>query len=394
MSKWPMVRLGDVCLINPSKKSTIDQYEGKEVSFVPMSSVGEDGSIDVSDKRFYSEVVNGFTYFIENDVLFAKITPCMENGKGAIAKGLINGLGVGSTEFHVLRAFPDAVLSEWIFLFLSSPKVRKSAEKNMTGSAGQKRVPKEFLEEIPIPLPSLNIQKSYVAVLYKAREIIDGHKRQLEELGNLAKAVFIDMFGDPARNDKGWEMSYIRDLVKSTQYGSSEKASTQPLEYPILRMNNITYSGEWDFSDLKYINLSENDKKKYMIHKGELLFNRTNSKELVGKAAAYRENYPMAFAGYLIKLTPNERANNEFLSAFLNSAYGKLVLRSMAKSIIGMANINAKELGSIRVNVPPIDLQTRFAEIVTQIETQKSLVKQSLVESQNLFNSLMSRYFD
>lgn len=104
MGKWPLVRLGDVCEINPPKQQMLIMFEGKEVSFVPMSSVDENGNIDVSDIRLFSDVSNGYSYFIENDVLFAKITPCMENGKGAIARGLQNGVGVGSTEFHILRA--------------------------------------------------------------------------------------------------------------------------------------------------------------------------------------------------------------------------------------------------------------------------------------------------
>src|SRR5690606_34923922 len=226
------------------------------------------------------------------------------------------------------------------------------------------------IANLKIPLPPFNVQKYIANVLDKTQEIIDGHKKQLAELDNLIKSVFYEMFGDPGRNEKNWEVVQIKDLAKNMQYGTSKKASTEKLEYPILRMNNITYSGEIDLSDLKYINLSDKEKEKYLVYKGEMLFNRTNSKELVGKSAPYRYDYPMAYAGYLIKLTPNEKANSEFISAFLNSKYGKALLESMAKNIIGMANINAKELGSIRIYLPPIDLQNKFADIVTKIEEQ------------------------
>ena len=128
MAKWPLVRLGDVCEINPPKQQILNMFEGKEVSFVPMSSVDEIGNIDVSDIRPFSDVSNGYSYFIENDVLFAKITPCMENGKGAIARGLKNGVGAGSTEFHILRADVEKITSEWIYRFLSLPMIRKFAE--------------------------------------------------------------------------------------------------------------------------------------------------------------------------------------------------------------------------------------------------------------------------
>ena len=149
-----------------------------------------------------------------------------------------------------------------------------------------------------------------------------------------------------------------------------------------------------DFSDLKYIDLNEKEKTKYLVHKGELLFNRTNSKELVGKTAVFKEDKPMAFAGYLIKLVPNKRANSEFISAYLNSSYGKKLLKKMAKNIIGMANINAQELSSIKIYIPPITLQNQFADIVAKIEDQKDLVKKAIDETQYLFDCLMSEYFN
>jgi len=159
-------------------------------------------------------------------------------------------------------------------------------------------------------------------------------------------------------------------------------------------MNNITYQGEMDFTDLKYIDLADKDLDKYLVHQGEVLFNRTNSKELVGKTAVYREKEPMAYAGYLIRLIPNEKANGEFISAFLNSPYGKKLLRNMAKNIVGMANINAQELENIDIYIPPITLQNKFAEIVKKTEEQKQLVRKAIDETQYLFDSLMSEYFD
>ena len=138
-----MAKLGDICIINP-KTPVID--DNCTVSFVPMPRVGENGEFDASDIKMYHEVKKGFTYFQNGDILFAKITPCMENGKGAVASSLENGIGFGSTEFHVLRPKDNLATSEWIYYLLSWSAFRKEAEKNMTGSAGQKRVPKSFLE--------------------------------------------------------------------------------------------------------------------------------------------------------------------------------------------------------------------------------------------------------
>ena len=124
-----------------------------------------------------------------------------------------------------------------------------------------------------------------------------------------------------------------------------------------------------------------------------MLFNRTNSKKLVGKTAVYREEKPMAFAGYLVKLEANQDSNTEYISAYLNSKYGKSILLNMAKSIVGMANINAEELKKIMILKPPVKLQDEFAEKVQKIEEQKKLMQESLYEMENNFNALMQRAF-
>ena len=131
------IALKDICDINPQIQGIDDDTE---ISFVPMSSVSEDGKIDTLDIRKYGNVKKGYMVFQENDVLFAKITPCMENGKGAIARSLKNGIGCGSSEFYVLRPNKESVLSEWIYYLTSWGWFRKEAEKHMTGSAGQRRV--------------------------------------------------------------------------------------------------------------------------------------------------------------------------------------------------------------------------------------------------------------
>ena len=146
----------DVCTINPKAPTLEDDLQ---VSFVPMPRVGENGEFDPSEIREYKDVKKGFTYFADGDVLFAKITPCMENGKGAVACGLKNKVGYGSTEFHVLRPNANKVLDKWLYYLTSWPVFRKEAEKNMTGSAGQKRVPKAFLENYQIEIPSIHTQK-------------------------------------------------------------------------------------------------------------------------------------------------------------------------------------------------------------------------------------------
>jgi len=255
----------------------------------------------------------------------------------------------------------------------------------------------KYVRELDIRLPSILSQNMIVKTLDSVIELLALRKQQLAELDNLTKSIFYDMFGDPVINEKGWETGKIKDLALKIQYGTSAKASSERLSrfsVPILRMNNITYQGSIDLTDLKYVDLDEKQKEKYLVYKGDMLFNRTNSKELVGKTAVFREEKPMAYAGYLVRLVPNEKANSEFISAYLNSIYGKKLLMKMAKNIVGMANINAQEMSNIDIYIPPIELQNKFADTVMQIEKHKTLINKAITETQYLFDSLMSEYFD
>ena len=128
MSKWKTVKLGEVCIINP--KDVIDNDE-MQVSFIPMQKVSESGDIDASEIRIAKEVMKGFTSFAEDDVLMAKITPCMENGKGAIARGLFNKRGFGSTEFFVIRPNTSVVCSEWVYYYTTQKNFRINCERNI-----------------------------------------------------------------------------------------------------------------------------------------------------------------------------------------------------------------------------------------------------------------------
>ena len=157
---WGLQRIGDICEINPKKAKDFHLQSDCEVSFVPMSAVSEKGEIDATETKKYEEVKNGFTYFIENDILFAKITPCMENGKGCVATNLHNGIGFGSTEFHVIRTSIN-VNPYWLYTVTTFKQFRKKAAANMTGSAGQRRVPTKFLENYKLALPPIELQNKF-----------------------------------------------------------------------------------------------------------------------------------------------------------------------------------------------------------------------------------------
>jgi len=192
---WGLQSLGECCEINPKKSLDNRLVQDLEVSFVPMPAVSDNGIIDVSEKRLYDEVKTGFTYFAEGDVLFAKITPCMENGKGAVAIGLCNGIGFGSTEFHVLRPLKNKSNSYWLYLITVFSVFRKNAEANMTGSAGQRRVPATFLDKYQIALPPIELQESFalfVKQVDKSKSIV---QKALDETQLLFDSLMQQYFG-------------------------------------------------------------------------------------------------------------------------------------------------------------------------------------------------------
>ena len=382
-------RLKDICTINPKSPGFQDELT---VSFVPMPKVGENGEFDPSEIKTYQEVKKGFTYFQNGDVLFAKITPCMENGKGAIAQSLENGVGFGSTEFHIIRPAPKYVTSKWLFYLLSWQTFRKEAEKNMTGSAGQKRVPKSFLEEYGIDLPDISIQEKRTNILDKICSLISLRKQQLAKLDELVKARFVEMFGAYPSNEKGWEVGTIRDIVADVRYGTSRPA-VDGGTYPYLRMNNITYDGQLDLSDVKRIDIPDNELSKCTVKRGDVLFNRTNSKELVGKTCVYDKDEMMVLAGFIIRVRVNDRVLPEFLASFLNADFSKKMLLGMCKAAIGQANINAQELQNIGLYLPPVPLQHRFVDFKTHIDRQKLTIQQSLDKLEVLKKALMQEYF-
>lgn len=160
---WGLTTLGKCCELNPRNSTGI--ADDVQVSFVPMSAVSEHGTIDVSEHKPYGEVKTGYTHFEENDVLFAKITPCMENGKGAVATGLENGIGAGSTEFHVLRPIPGKSNPYWLYTLTMLDGFREEAKKRMTGTGGQLRVPIGFLNYYPISAPPIDLQNTFESIV-------------------------------------------------------------------------------------------------------------------------------------------------------------------------------------------------------------------------------------
>ena len=191
--KNELKRLGECCIINP-RRPNIALCDTDKVSFIPMSAISEEGYLaDMTDEE-YGKVKKGFTYFENNDVLFAKITPCMENGKGAIVHGLTNGIGMGSTEFHVLRPINGISSPYWLLALTRMPIFRERAAKNMSGTGGQKRVNASYLDHFMVGLPAIEEQRRFEAIYKqtdKSKSVIQKvsiylNDIQSDELGKIA----------------------------------------------------------------------------------------------------------------------------------------------------------------------------------------------------------------
>ncbi|WAM22400.1 MAG: restriction endonuclease subunit S (plasmid) [Candidatus Methanoperedens sp.] len=188
---WEIGTISTIAEVNP--KTDVSQlHEDSPVTFLPMENISENAKILKRDTRKYFEVKKGFTCFAERDVLFAKITPCMENGKGALATYLTNNIGFGSTEYHVLRAKENGN-AEFILFLTRSQKIRKDAEKYMTGSAGQKRVSKDLFLHYKIPIPPLNEQRQIANILSKVDDTIQKAQENINKIKTV-KMMLINQF--------------------------------------------------------------------------------------------------------------------------------------------------------------------------------------------------------
>ena len=255
-----------------------------------------------------------------------------------------------------------------------------------------KTLNKATLSEIEVEICSIEKQRQIVNILDKIMSAVDGRKQELQLLDELIKARFVEMFGDPVKNPKGWEVVTIGDIVTEVRYGTS-KPAVEGGKYPYLRMNNLTADGHLDLNDLKYIDIPDDEIEKCVVRKGDVLFNRTNSIELVGKTVVFDLQEDMIIAGYIIRVRLNKRLLPEILSQYMNLEALKDILRSMAKGAVNQANINAQELRSIKVYIPDMELQKQFIEMKNQVDKSKVAVQKALDETQILFDSLMQKYF-
>ena len=429
---WATATIGEICHVNP--RSFLEPVDDDwPVSFVPMAAVEErSGRISLSQVRPYGEVRKGYTRFAEGDVLFAKITPCMENGKIAIAKGLTNGSGCGSTEFHVLRT-ADCLSNEYLMHFLLQDDYRKSAQRDMTGTAGQLRVPVAFLAESKVPLAPLpeqgrivvEIEKQFtrldasVASLERARANLRRYRasvlksacegslvpteasvareegRDYEAGGALLERVLLERrarwesqekrrgkYREPSPPDaselpglpEGWVWATL-SMIGEVRLGRqrSPKRAIGPYMRPYLRAANVTWDG-LDLSDVKSMDFNPSEYEIYQLQQGDILLSEASgSVDEVGKPAVWNNQIDgCCFQNTLIRVrVPSELVPYVHCHLLNDARSGAL---GRAARGVGIHHLGAQRAESWTIAMPPLAEQGR---IVAEVERRLSVIGQS-----------------
>ena len=281
-----------------------------------------------------------------------------------------------------LDRLSDRVDRDYLICFLKAYNFGR-----VIGGTSQPQITKAGISSIEVPLFSLEKQ---IVIRLRLKSILDelvSCKALLAKLDTLVKSRFVEMFGG-----SGWPVATVGSLATDIRYGTSKKASDSG-QFVYLRMNNMTDGGGLDFDDVKYIDLDGSELDKCLVVDGDLLFNRTNSREKVGKTAVFHEKEPMVIAGYIIRVRLGDRIRPDFLAAYMNLPTTKAMLRSIARGAVHQANINSKELSAIEVPVPPICLQDSFLAFVAEVDKSRFIVQQKIEKLQTLYDSLAQKYF-
>lgn len=394
------VPLGEVCEINPRLPKAHGLQDDSEIGFVPMAAVDEvTGTIGQRLTRRFAEVRKGYTPFAEDDVLFAKITPCMENGKVAIARDLPGGRGFGSTEFHVLRA-GEAVLPEWVYYFVRQQRFRNAAGRSFTGTAGQQRVPAAHMAGAAIPVPELAHQRRMVEALSCADSLVRLRRRARGVTELMAQAFLIDMFGDPAHNPKAWPVVTLGELLEGIDSGKSPRCLDRPKaedEWGVLRLSALK-NALYDESDHKTLPDGEQPDTRSEVRAGDLLISRKNTPELVGTPAYVWETRGRILLPDLIfrlRLRPDAGLHPLYLWALLRAPATRRRLRLMASgTAASMPNISKERLRTLPVMVPAADLQEAFAQRMAALRAISQQQDAALAHAKTTFEALLAHAFD
>jgi len=379
------VALGEIAEINPRDAELAKLDLATPLAFVPMSSVKEDGTMQAVETRPYSDLAKGFTAFRNGDILLAKITPCFENNKIALAR-IDTSIGFGSTEFHVLRPRNGKLDSRYLLHFIRQRKVLQAGKRRMTGSAGQRRVPRSFLEELEIPLPPIEEQKRIAAILDKADELRRLRQRAIDRLNQLSQSTF-------AHHQKQLDAAPVKlsDLCHRITDGTHQSPIWAEEGIPFLFVSNIR-NQEINFETDKYVSevTYQSLTRKTSIDAGDVLYTCVGS---YGHAAVVPDDQKFIFQRHIAHLKPDPAAiDSTYLMFLLESPE---VRRQADKGATGIAQktVTLSVLNSILVKVPDIRVQRRVARYLSRVRGQRRKLLCYIQKQNLLFSSIQHRAF-
>ncbi|MCK2125735.1 restriction endonuclease subunit S [Thauera aromatica] len=342
-SHWAIKRLRFVAELNPSKSELAGIDRATVVSFLPMEAIGDDGSINLERTRPISEVETGYTYFRDGDVTLAKITPCFENGKGALMQGLEAGIGFGTTELIVARPNPSEVLGPLLNWIFRSPNFRAQGEASMYGAGGQKRVPDDFVRDFAWSFPPLREQSAIAAFLDRETAKIDALIAEQEKLiallaekrqATISHAVTKGLNPNAPMKDSGvawlgavpahWDVVRVKALSQfstSGPRGWSERITEEGSLF--IQSGDLNDSMGLDYETAKRVNVGDDaEASRTRLVEGDVVVCITGAKTgNVALCASLRE--PAYVNQHLCLIRPNVEVHGRFLALSLKSTVGQ-----------------------------------------------------------------------
>lgn len=410
---WIETTLEDIGIINPKHRRDIDQ--NTLVSFVPMPFVREDSSdLQLGDDKPLSEVSKGYTHFCDGDVLFAKITPCMENGKAAVATNLKNKLGCGSTELHVLRPLGN-IPPQYIYSYLHQKKYRDGARNHMTGSAGQLRVPGEYFKKSIIPLPPLNEQRRIVAKLDQLLPKVRLCEERLEKVtvimkrfrqSVLAAACSGKLTADWRKEkkiDPNWKAIKLGSLISMLDQGWSPKCkiNNSPSDsiWGVIKTTAVQPM-KFDESENKELPDALSPKPHFEIQVDDLLITRAGPRVRAGVCCLVRSTRPKLMICdkvYRFRVIKQETLP-QFIECALNNPLMVEYIDTLKTGISDSGlNLTQEKFRDIEIELPSLNEQN---EIVRRVESLfkiadeiESRYQKAKVNIEKLTQSILAKAF-
>ena len=367
-----LMKLNEICEVYSGYAIKEFNNIKKGLPVIKIGNILTDGTLNLGECQFSTEDINEKYYSKKGDIYVA--LSGATTGKLGIMedeKKYIINQRVG-----IIRLKQKSVSQNYIKFYLL-----KQTERIIDEAAGcaQPNISPKQIGEYDVPVFPEKEMLQISDILNNIVCVIKHYKAMIEKYDDLIKARFIEMFGRPFINNLKWESKQIKNVVNEVKYGTS-KPSVENGEYKYLRMNNLTYDGRFDLTDLKFISLDKDELEKCVVRKGDVLFNRTNSLDLIGKTADFDFDEDMVIAGYIIRIRLKETIVPKFFSMYMNTDEVKLHLRTIAKGAVNQANINAQELQGIPIYIPPIELQQKFADFVKQVDKSRFDIKKSIIE--------------